>query len=52
MKQLNVSETEMHRLHAPIGVDIGSKIPAEIAISILAEIIAARSGKDTAKWHV
>jgi xanthine dehydrogenase accessory factor len=52
LKQLNVSETEMHRLHAPIGVDIGSKIPAEIAISILAEIIAARSGKDTAKWHV
>lgn len=51
LRQLDVSETELHRLHAPIGVDIGSKIPAEIAISILAEIVAVRSGKDTSKWH-
>jgi xanthine dehydrogenase accessory factor len=51
LQQLDVSATELHRLHAPIGVDIGSKIPAEIAISILAEIVAARSGKDTSQWH-
>ena len=52
LQQLDVSESELHRLHAPIGVDIGSKIPAEIAISILAEIVAARSGKDTSAWHL
>ena len=34
---------EIGRLHGPIGLDIGSKTPAEIAISILAEIIAVRN---------
>jgi xanthine dehydrogenase accessory factor len=34
---------EIERLHGPIGLDIGSKTPAEIAISILAEIIAVRN---------
>jgi xanthine dehydrogenase accessory factor len=37
---LGVSPTELLRLHAPIGLDIGSKTPAEIAVSILAELIA------------
>jgi len=35
---------EIGRLHGPIGLDLGSKTPAEIAISILAEIIAVRNG--------
>ena len=39
---LDVSETALSRLHAPIGVSIGSKTPPEIAISILGEIIAER----------
>ncbi|MEO6270612.1 MAG: XdhC family protein, partial [Lautropia sp.] len=34
---------EIGRLHGPIGLDIGSKTPAEIAISILAEIVAVRN---------
>jgi xanthine dehydrogenase accessory factor len=33
------------RIHAPAGLDIGSKDPAGIAISILAELIAKRNGK-------
>ena len=36
------------RIHAPIGFDIGAVTPAEIAISILAELIAVRRGADTA----
>ena len=34
------------RVHAPIGLDIGAITPAEIAVSILAELIAVRHGKD------
>ena len=33
------------RIHAPAGLDIGSRNPADIAISILAELIATRNGK-------
>ena len=36
----------LERVHAPIGLDIGAITPAEIAISILAELIAVRHGKD------
>jgi len=36
------------RVHAPIGLDIGAVTPAEIAISIMAELIAIRRGADTA----
>jgi xanthine dehydrogenase accessory factor len=35
---------EIGRLHGPIGLDLGSKTPAEIAVSILAEVIAVRNG--------
>jgi xanthine dehydrogenase accessory factor len=35
----------LRRVHAPIGLDIGAVTPAEIAISILAELIAVRHGK-------
>ena len=39
---LDVSERDLAKLHAPIGLPIGSKTPPEIAIAILAEIIAVR----------
>ncbi|MEC7944140.1 MAG: XdhC family protein, partial [Pseudomonadota bacterium] len=32
------SETEIARIHAPVGLSIGSVSPAEIAISILAQV--------------
>jgi xanthine dehydrogenase accessory factor len=34
----------LRRLHGPIGLYIGSKTPAEIAISILVELTAVRNG--------
>ena len=39
-----VSEQELGSLHAPIGLDIGADEPGEIAVSILAEIVAVRRG--------
>jgi len=39
-----LSAEEIGRLHGPIGLDLGSKTPAEIAVSILAEVIAVRNG--------
>jgi xanthine dehydrogenase accessory factor len=44
LPELGLSEDEIARLHAPIGFQIGSKTPAEIAISIMAEITAIRHG--------
>ena len=35
------SQDDLSRIHAPIGLDIGSVSPAEIAVSVLGEIIAA-----------
>ena len=44
LQALDVSAENLSRLSAPIGIQIGSKTPAEIAISILAEITAVRKG--------
>lgn len=41
--QLDISEQELSRLHAPVGLDIGSKTPPEIAIAILAELTKLRA---------
>ena len=45
----------LERVHAPIGLDIGAVTPQEIAVSILAELIAVKHGKANAttsmKWN-
>ena len=43
-----ISEELISTIHAPIGLSIGAKTPAEIAISILAEIIQIKNEKQTA----
>lgn len=40
-----VSPDVLQRVHAPIGLDIGAITPQEIAVSILAELIAVKHGK-------
>lgn len=43
LQSFDLNETEIERLHGPVGVRIGSRTPAEIAISILAELIQERA---------
>ncbi len=44
LKEFDLTHAQIDRLHGPIGLDLGSKTPAEIAVSIVAEIIAVRNG--------
>jgi xanthine dehydrogenase accessory factor len=53
LTQIGLAPEEIARLDAPAGVAIGSKRPAEIALSILAGITAARNGTagEGAAWR-
>lgn len=42
LREQGVSPEHLDRVHAPIGLDIGAVTPAEIALSIAAELIAVR----------
>jgi xanthine dehydrogenase accessory factor len=44
LRELGLTEDELSRLHAPIGLDVGARTPEETAVSVAAEIIAARWG--------
>jgi xanthine dehydrogenase accessory factor len=46
LRAAGVSEESMARIHGPIGHDIGAATPEEMAIAILAEIIAVRHGRE------
>ena len=45
LPELGLSDEEIGRLHAPIGFQINSKTPAEIAIAVMAEITSVRYAK-------
>jgi xanthine dehydrogenase accessory factor len=44
LRELGVDESALARLRSPIGLDLGASTPEETAISILAEVIAVRTG--------
>lgn len=43
LKEMGISESALARLHAPVGLPIGSRSPPEIAIAILAEITSVKN---------
>lgn len=51
LRSEGVEAGRLDRVHAPIGLDIGAVTPAEIAVSIVAELVAVRSGR-IAEPHV
>jgi xanthine dehydrogenase accessory factor len=44
LKEQGISEDKLNRIHAPIGIELNAETPREIAVSILAEIIAHHRG--------
>jgi len=43
LREAGVDQADIERIHAPCGLDVGARTPAETAISILAEVIAVRT---------
>ncbi len=44
LKEFDVSEAEIAKLHGPVGLNLGGKTPPEIALAIVAEMTAVRRG--------
>jgi xanthine dehydrogenase accessory factor len=49
LREQGVAPAELATVHAPLGLEIGAQTPEEIAVSILAEMIAVRRGVDPAQ---
>ena len=45
LEEAGLDEDALARVHSPIGLDIGAETPAELAVSIVAELIQVRAGK-------
>ncbi len=52
LAQAGVDETALGRIRAPIGLDLGGKAPWEVAVSVVGEVIAERSGSMAAGVRV
>lgn len=48
LRQSGVTDEQLSRVHGPIGLNIGATSPEEMALAIMAEIVATRYGKDRA----
>lgn len=46
LKQQGITDEQIKRIHGPIGLNIGAASPEEMALAIMAEIVATRYGKD------
>lgn len=48
LREKGISDEQLARIHTPIGLAIGSKTPEEIALSIMAQMVAVKNGKSLA----
>jgi xanthine dehydrogenase accessory factor len=44
LREVGITDEQMERVHAPLGLDLGARTPEETAISIMAQVVALRSG--------
>lgn len=50
LRERGFTAADLSRIHGPVGLDLGGKEPAEIALAILAEIVAVRHGRAIGGW--
>jgi len=46
LERRGVPKAFLARLHAPIGLDIGARTPPELALAIMADVLATKYGRD------
>jgi xanthine dehydrogenase accessory factor len=46
LKRQGLTDEQIRRIHGPVGLNIGATSPEEMALAIMAEIVATRHGKD------
>jgi len=44
LREAGISDEQLRKIRAPIGLDIGAVTPEEVALAIMAEIVAERRG--------
>jgi xanthine dehydrogenase accessory factor len=49
LRDIGLGEAQLARLHAPVGLPIGSKTPIEIAVAIMAELTQLRRARAAAQ---
>lgn len=46
LREEGFGDADIARIHAPVGLDLGGRAPAEVALAVLAEVVAVRFGRD------
>jgi xanthine dehydrogenase accessory factor len=49
LKARGFTDEQLARIHGPVGLNLGGRSPEEVAISIMAEIVAVKNGRDPAQ---
>ena len=52
LREYGYGDDDFSRVTAPIGLDIGGETPAEIAVSIAAQLVMVRAGRPAGSWEV